>query len=227
MSEDGNGKKGLLKGIEGVIFDMDGTLIDSMKAWDHIGEDYLKSRGIQPKSDLAERLSVMSLHQAAEYFIAEYGVSDSIEQIIEAANNAVREKYEKTIPLKDGVKEFLSELERRKIKMCVATATEQSLAEKVLKRLGILKYFCFVLSCTDLRTGKDNPYIYELAGRRMGIGKENSLVVEDAFHAVKTAARAGYSVLAVYDESAKKEKRNIEETADWYIESMRDWERLI
>lgn len=127
--------------ITGAIFDMDGTLIDSMYIWDVVGDLYLENRRITPEKDLRSRLRTLSLDQAAAYLKKQYDLPDTLPEIIDGINDTVRKEYETRITLKSGVKEFLQKLSDRGIPMVVATATDYGISKQVLARLGIGHYF--------------------------------------------------------------------------------------
>ena len=212
--------------IEGAIFDLDGTLLDSMFIWDTIGEDYLKSRGITPKENLNNTFKAMSLLQAAEYYQSVYSLSETTEEIMKSVNSMIEHLYANTVIVKDGVREFLSRLKQNNIKVCVATATDRYLVEAALKRNGISEYFSQIFTCTSVGFGKDNPAIYLKALEHLQTKKENTIIFEDALYAVKTAKRAGFKVIGVYDKSEAINQKEVKETVDFYINSffeMRDF----
>ena len=111
--------------IKGAIFDLDGTLIDSMFIWDTIGEDYLKSFGIEPKENLAEVFKTFTLEQAAEYYHNHYNIKLSVKEIVEGINDMVAEIYRTKVVLKPGISDFLKRLQSLGVKMCVATVTDK------------------------------------------------------------------------------------------------------
>ena len=115
--------------LRGAIWDLDGTILDSMSAWDHVGENYLRSQGIEPEPDLDEAIATMSLHQAADYFIEHYGVKQTQDELIKSAVAIVDDFYRYEAQLKPHLKEFLAQLHETGVKMCIATATERSLVE--------------------------------------------------------------------------------------------------
>ena len=127
--------------IKGAIFDLDGTLIDSMFIWDTFGEDYLKSFGIEAKENLAEVFKTFTLEQAAEYYRNHYNIKLSVKEIVEGINDMVAEIYRTKVVLKPGISDFLKSLQTAGVKMCVATVTDKPIAETVLKRLGVREYF--------------------------------------------------------------------------------------
>ena len=123
--------------ISSAIFDVDGTLLDSMTVWDTIADDYLLSLGLQPKENLTEVFKTFSLEQSAQYYQEHYNVKKSVPEIIEGINQLISDFYFYKAPLKSGVKEFLNELKEHSIPMCIATATELNLIEAALSRCGI------------------------------------------------------------------------------------------
>lgn len=211
--------------VEGVIFDLDGTLLDSMWIWDRIGNDYLDSIGIKAQKDLSETLKEMSMKQAAQYFQTEYGVKKSEEQIIAEVNELIADFYNEKVQLKEGVAEFLSYLSDKKIKMCVATASDRTLAINAMKRLNIVSFFEEVYTCGEIGCGKESAAIFEMALKKLETRKENTLVVEDSLHAIKTAKKAGFKVLGIYD-SAEINQEKVQMYADYYWKSFEMYEKL-
>jgi HAD superfamily hydrolase (TIGR01509 family) len=209
----------ILKKYKYAIFDMDGTILDSMPAWKNLGRDYLIEKGIKVPKNLNEILSAMSMTESANYFRKEFGIGDCSEQIISDINQLIEDKYKHEMPLKPYVKEYLSNLKRDKVVMCVATATPLLLAEVALKRLEILSYFSFVVCCDEVGVGKSKPDIFHLALEKMGAVIEDTVVFEDAHYAMKTAKDAGFYTIGVYDESAEKSKEEMQLLCDRYIDS--------
>lgn len=185
--------------LKGAIWDLDGTLLDSMSAWDHVGENYLRSQGIEPEPDLDEAIAAMSLHQAADYFIEHYGVKQTREELIKGAVAIVDDFYRYDAQLKPHVAELLAQLQQAGVKMCIATATERSLVEAALERCGVLQYFSEIFTCSSVGAGKDEPTIYREAMKFLGTDRSNTMVFEDSLHALTTAKNDGFYVTAVYD----------------------------
>lgn len=202
--------------IRGAIFDLDGTLLDSMSLWDTIGEEYLRSLGKEPKEDLKETFQTFTLEQSARYYQEHYGVTLTVEQIVEGIHQRIESYYLDEVPLKQGVEEFLRELKRRGIKMCVATVTSQYLADGALKRLGVRDCFSQIFTCHPGH-GKEEPAIYREALEYLGTEKGETIVLEDAFHALRTAKRDGFPVVGVYDAHEERQEE-LKAWADCYIE---------
>ena len=209
--------------IKGAIFDFDGTLVDSMFIWDTFGEDYLRSLDIEPRENLAEAFKTFTLEQAAEYYREHYGVALSVNEIVDGVNEMVAKLYRTKVTLKDGVREFLEALKSQGVKMCVATVTDRPIVEDVLNRLGIRDFFTEIFTCAEVGYNKETPHIYRVALEALGTKKDETVVFEDALHALMTAKNDGFLVAAVYD---KHEAKQIEmrSEADYYIS---DYERLV
>lgn len=210
-----------MKNYKYAIFDMDGTLIDSMKIWENLGVEYLTNKNIKVKENLNEIINSMSMEESAIYFKKKFGIKDSVKKIISDENKLIEHKYKYEIPLKENVKEYLSYLKKKDIKMCVTTATSLNLAKTALRRLDVLKYFSFVISCDETKVGKSKPDIYYLALDKMNAKIEETVVYEDADYAIKTAKKAGLYCVGVYDEVSSREKKEILKFCDEYIESFK------
>ena len=197
------------------IFDMDGTLIDSMIFWKNLASEYLNSKKIkQIPEDILERIKPMTMSESAALFQREFGLSGNLEAEM---NAMMDEHYKNDIPLKPGVREYLQILKNRGVRMCVASATAEYLMESCLRRLGVREYFEFLLSCETVGSGKSSPIIYHEAARRLNALPEEIAIYEDALYAVQTAKDAGYYAVAVYDNSYAKILRIIEKIADKII----------
>lgn len=201
------------------IFDMDGTITDSMAIWKNLGKDYLISKGIKAPPNLCKIISAMSMTESANYFRKEFGIRDCVKQVISDVNTLIEDKYKYEMPLKPYVRDYLSKLKKDGVIMCVVTATPVELAESALKRLEVLQYFSFVVCCDEVGIGKSEPDSYYLALRKMGADVSDTVVYEDADYAIKTAKKAGFYTIGVYDEAVGKSKEEMQLLCDRYIES--------
>lgn len=203
------------------IFDMDGTLIDSMVFWRELTAEYLSSKGVRNiPADILERIKPMTLSESAALFKQEFGLTGDPK----AEMTAMMDRhYRNDIPLKPGVREYLSVLHERGVRMCVASATAEPLMEACLSRLGVREYFDFLLSCESVGAGKRSPEVYHESARRLGAAPGEIVVYEDALYALRTAKDAGYYAVAVYDDSSAEKWRTIAEIAD---ETIINWEDL-
>ncbi|MEG3029361.1 MAG: HAD family phosphatase [Oscillospiraceae bacterium] len=205
--------------VKGAIFDLDGTLLDSMFIWDTMGEDYLRHLGIAPKPGLNERFRTLSIMQAVEHYQTEYGLKGTSQEIIDHVNSYVGELYSGAVELKAGVLPLLELFKAHGIAMCVATATDRDIAKSALQHNGILEYFSEILTCTDVGFGKDSPVIFEKSLELLGTQKSETLVFEDALHAIATAKAAGFIVVGVFDSHCAHHQEKIKFLADYYLPS--------
>lgn len=214
--------------IKGIIFDLDGTLIDSMKVWFDVDRKLLRENGITtPSESVSEQVRTMSIEQSSRFFIEELGLKLTQEQIIARIEELVRIEYEQNIPLKPHVEEILGHLDEKGIPYGIATATYKNLAEAVLKRLGIFERFRFVLTDVDYPRGKRFPEIFLGAAERLGTIPEETLVIEDSLHCIETAVRAGFRTAAVYDEVSAAESDEIKRLADVYADSLAELQNIL
>ena len=202
--------------IKGAIFDLDGTLVDSMFIWYTFGEDYLRTLGKEPKENLTETFKTFTLEQAAEYYREHYGVALSVNEIVDGVNEMVAKLYRTKVTLKDGVREFLEALKSQGVKMCVATVTDRPIVEDVLCNLGIRDFFTEIFTCAEVGYNKETPHIYRVALEVLGTKKDETVVFEDALHALITAKKDGFKVAAVYDRH-ERHQTQMKENGDYYI----------
>ena len=207
--------------LKGAIFDLDGTLLDSMFIWDTIGEDYLRTLGKEPHENLKEAFMTLTLEEAAEYYREHYGVTLSVKEIVDGVNAMVEGIYRTKVTPKSGVTDYLRLLKDNGVKMCIATVTDRYLVEETLERLGILHYFSGIFTCAQVGYGKDKPIIYRKALEQLGTPKEDTYVFEDALYALKSARADGFPTVGVYDrhENRQDELKNL---ADYYIRDFAD-----
>lgn len=211
------------KQYKAAIFDMDGTLTDSMYIWDTAGISYLKSRGKNPAPNLRDQLRPLSLHQAARLFQSEYGVTETVTEILQGLDQIVETEYRTNVILKPGAYDLLQSLKGQGLKLSVATSSPRGIVLEVLDRLEILPCFHHVLTCGEIGKGKDHPDIYDQSAARMGSSRSDTLVFEDALHAVTTASRAGYYVVGIYDESEGTNEDQIMPLCSQYIRQLSDF----
>ena len=198
------------------IFDMDGTLIDSMVMWKHLGENFLREHGVTPPADIRAQTASKTLLQAGELF-SQLGVFGSAEEIADALKAEIRLQYREKIIAQPGIEDYLSALKAKGLNLCVATATDSKLANECLARLGLLKYFDFLLSCEDIGITKRSPEIYLLSSEKFGQQPCDVAVYEDVPYAAKTAKSAGFYVVGYRDVSCEYPENELRELCDEYI----------
>ncbi len=206
-----------LNNIEGAIFDLDGTILDSMFIWNEIGYKFLANKNIQAPPGADKEFIKMSLKQAAEYYIEHFDNTATIESIITDINSLVEGFYFNEVVTKALVTEFIEKLHKKGVKMCVATATDKYMVEKALERNGLRHYFSEIFTCNGVGAGKDKPLIYDIALKHLGTEKDKTYVFEDALYAIKTAHKAGYKIVGIKDVSEPEDPEVVKSYCDIYI----------
>ena len=207
------------------IFDMDGTLINSMDYWCNLGREYLYKYGITENiEDILEEVGTKTMSQGSKLFADNFDGLPDVPEIISELRTMIADHYKKDVVTKPGVIEYLEALHNQGVRMCLASATDVNLVVLVMKRLGIDKYFEFLLSCEEIGKGKDEPDIYLEAVRRLGCKPEEAAVYEDVFYSANTAKKAGFYTIAVADVNATKEWDSLTAIAD---EIIIDWKKSL
>ena len=204
-----------------LIFDFDGTLLDSMPMWEHIGTDYLISQGIMPPQDLEERLISMTLEQSGAFYIRELGLKKTLDEYLEDIYQMADQKYRLELALKPGALAFVQKVAEAGKKMCILTTTGRPCVEAAAARHGLEHFLPFekIYTCGELGMGKTTSDIYLHTIRQMGSIPQKTLVFEDAPFAVKSAKLSGCTVCSVFDSSAGKQEAVLQQYADIRIQS--------
>lgn len=204
--------------FKAAIFDLDGTLIDSMHLWRRLLPDFLDKHGLKAPADMLRRVAFMTLTQSSEYVAEEFPqLSMTGREIREEWMGIIYEDYSKRIELKPGAKELIETLKSQGVKLAVATACAKKLAEACLKNNGVRHLFDDVTYAEDIGCGKDTPGVYEECLRRLGCSADEAVLFEDILMAIKTAASIGLKTIAVEDETAASDSEEIKKTAFGYI----------
>lgn len=205
--------------IKAVIFDLDGTLIDSTYVWSKIDVDFLAERGLEVPADYSQIIKTMHFETAAEYTISRFKLNESVEQVISIWLDMAVNEYTHNVKLKEAAKELLQRLKALGVKIGIATSSKPILAEPVLKNNEI--YNCFDAICYTSEVGKDkrHPDIYLFTAKKLGVKPEECVVFEDIIDGINGAKLAGMKTIAVYDEGSKNEIETLKSIADKYIYS--------
>lgn len=184
------------------ILDMDGTVVDSMPYWNNLSPDYLAMRGI-PRTDEMDRImatiKTMTMPEACAFLKEKFGLPETVEDLRRDLSDVMRRHYAEDIPLKKGVREYLNALHAEGTQLCILTATAPPLVRICLDRLGVRSLFSLIMSCEEVGCGKDYPEPFLEAARRMGAQPSEIAVFEDSGTALRTAKRAGFYTVAVFD----------------------------
>lgn len=207
----------MFNNIKGVIFDLDGTLIDSMWVWDQIDMEYLNEKNLDVPENLADEIGHLSFNQVAVYFKERFKLEDSLDEIKKRWSDMAYYHYSTDIKLKEGVVEFLQYLKKSNIKIGLATSNSHALLEVVLKNNNIYNYFDAITITDEVSVGKHEPDVYLLAAKKLGVPPNECLVFEDIAQAIKGAKKAGMKVVGVADSRSLNDRDEIISLTDKFI----------
>ena len=207
----------MTENMKAAIFDLDGTLVDSMWVWEKIDIDYLSSKNLTVPSTLKDEISHLSFTDVALYFKNTFNLSDSLEDILNTWNEMAFNHYSNNVKLKPGVLEYLEYLKKNNIKIGLASSNNLTLIEAVLKANKIYDYFDSITTTDESQKNKSNPDVYLLAAKKLNIQPVDCVVFEDIVAAVKGAKLANMKVIAIYDDASKDNKDTLSKLADQYI----------
>lgn len=207
----------VIKDKKAVIFDLDGTLIDSMWMWYAIDVEYLQQFGYTCPSDLQQKIEGMSFSETARYFKERFAIPDTIDQIKQAWTVMTIDKYRHEVPLKKGVIRFLKVLKRTGYKLGIATSNGREMVDVVLESLELRQYFDQVTTACEVAAGKPEPDIYLKVAGDLQVKPEECLVFEDVSAGIMAGKAAGMLVCAVEDEYSREMKREKMKLADFFI----------
>lgn len=210
--------------IKAVIFDVDGTLVDSMWIWKQVDIDFLGRRDIPLPPALQSDIEGMSYTQTAAYFKERFQLPDSIEEIKEEWRQMADDFYSGTLNMKKGATAFIKHLHERGKKLGIATSNSEELVESMMKAHGLAGYFSTIRTSCQVPRSKPYPDVYLKAAEDLGLTPEECLVFEDTVAGVTAAKSAGMHVIAVYDDFSAPSKDKIMAMAEGYIE---DFEEML
>ncbi|MBE6636197.1 MAG: HAD family phosphatase [Ruminococcaceae bacterium] len=208
--------------IHGAIFDVDGTLVDTMGMWNHCGERYLAARGIEAEPNLAEVMKILPIHESGHFIKKHYPLSDSPEAITDGLNAIAYDYFMNEAVLKPFIPEILSALSAYGIRMAVGTASDKEVVEPLLARLGILPYFCEIHSCKTLGLTKSTPDFFLTCAKRLDTKPSDTLVFEDMVHAATSAYQGGLTVVGMYDAENAEAEDELRRICRYFIKTEAD-----
>ena len=219
-----------LKNIKGAIFDLDGTLTDSLALWDMIwnacGERFCEGGKFRPSTDVDKAVRTMLLKDAMDYVHSIYKIGSNGEELLQISNDIIKNFYLNDVKLKTGALDFLEYCKTKGIKMCIASATEQSLMEIAAEHCGIKKYFTAILSCADIGKGKGYPDVYLKALDVLNTSAEETCVFEDSHVAIDTVDKIGMRTVGIYDKDNYGHDQ-IKKIATIYIDEGESLKKLV
>jgi len=206
--------------MELAIFDLDGTLIDSMAIWKGMGKSYLKDKfNIASTDGLEKVLNTLSFTKSAEYLVSEYNLNIDVSEVLDDWYSVVKKAYSETIVKKSGVLEYLQYLKDKGVSMCIATACDKKLAEEVTIRLGIRDFVDFIITVDEVGKPKTEPDLFLYCSNKYQIPVDKCTVFEDSLYAIQAAKNAGFEVIAVKDLNYDKDKGAIDKISDMQIDT--------
>ena len=208
--------------IKGIIFDIDGVLLDSMLIWNDLGARYLRSIGAVPEDGLNEILFSMSMEQGADYLKEHYKLKESTDSILNGIQDMLKDFYFTEVKAKPGAAELMNYLKDKHIRMTAATSSPRAHIEKALLRNNLLQYIEVIYTTGEIGISKHSAAIYDKAADYMKLNPDEILVFEDSLYALRTAKNAGYKTVGVYDENGETDQEGMRKSSDIYIEKLSD-----
>lgn len=189
--------------IKGAVFDLDGTLINSLFFWDRLwvklGEKYLSDKSFRPGLEMEKAVRTVTFVDAAKMLYDKFGFGTA-EEIYQLMYDFCVEIYRNEASFKPGAKEMLDHLKAKGVKMCIASASMPGLLREIFDRFDLDQYFPKIISCADVGKGKSHPDVFIAAEEYMGTTRDDTWVFEDSFVALRTAQSAGFKTVGVFDE---------------------------
>ena len=208
------------------IFDMDGTIVDSMPFWDRLTGEYLESLQLPPEEhlDLKDAVERLSMREAAELFQQALDLDKTPEEIVLEMGDLMDKHYQEDIQLRAGVKDFLEGMRAEGVPMCVLTLTPAPLAYACLDRLGVAEYFAFILCSDDVGIGKERPEIFAQTAWEFGVYPMETIVFEDSHYAARAAKQAGCTVVGIFEQTHEEYWPMMQRICD---ETVMDWDEAM
>lgn len=209
----------MLKNIDAVIFDMDGTLVDSMWVWAEVDRDFLGERGWEVPADLGKEIEGLSFEQTADYFLNRFPLDMTKEELMQIWVDMCHEAYRTKVLYKPGAFEFIKYLKEKGYKIGIATSNARELVDLVGNALGFLPYIDEIATSEDVPNGKPAPDIYLYVADKLNVSPERCLVFEDVPNGLRAGNAAGMFTCAVRDEFSAEWDDEKRELSNYFIQS--------
>lgn len=206
-----------MKEFKGAIFDLDGTVLDSMGLWHKVDVQFFVSRGMDVPEGYIQAISPLGTYNAAVYTKKTYNIKESVEEIIREWQDTAKKEYSKNVKLKPHAKEYILSLKEKGLRLAVATASDKEMFEECLKKYGIFEAFDFFTMVNEVGRGKGFPDIYLHTAEKMGVKPQECMVFEDILTGLTSAKSAGFYCVGMYDKSSVKDTEEIKKIADKFI----------
>ena len=203
--------------IESIIFDLDGTLINSMHVWEQVDIDFLAKRGLKVPTDLFANMPSGDGYTAmARYFKEKFKLPETVEMITQEWDSMVYDFY-RTLGLREGAFELIDKLHKNSIKLGIGTSNSDALTNVVLEKNDLLKYMAAITTGSNIDRGKPFPDIYLNVADKIAVDPTKCIVIEDTLHGIQAAKNAGMTAIAIYNDYSKKHEQALKESADYFV----------
>ncbi len=209
-------------GFEGIIFDMDGTLINSSHVWSNIDKEFLNKRGFDVPADYYKKVSTLNFDQGALYTIGRFKLSDSPEDVVAEWHSMAEKEYATNVFIKDNADEFLRYIKSLGIKIALATASTESLYTPVLKNNGIYDMFDFFATTAQVKRAKGYPDVYEFACEGISSTPSKCAVFEDIIEGIRGAKAGNFTAVACLDDHYIADWADMKNESDHYFKEYRE-----
>lgn len=208
--------------LKAAVFDLDGTLLDSMYVWDKVDIEFLHKRGLTLPDFYQKECSVRSFYETAVYTKELFDLSETPEQLMEEWSNLARIEYSEKVPLMAGATEALDKAERLGLTLAVCSSNSTELFIPTLKRLGILDRFSLLVSASDFGTGKHSPEVFYHTAKELGVSTAECVMIDDMAKALKAAKQSGMKTVGYYYGDKCQDMEEIKRYSDKVVYNLAD-----